>query len=138
MQVYQNYIFLIPHNFIKSFFSNKKSPSVNAKGLEMSWLPLLDRFRTFKGNMIIENIKLNQLVFQYVDDKGDLAGYPWNPNGSVNNIAGVCDSTGRILGMMPHPERHFHPTHHPQWTRLGLKDEGDGVQIFRNAINYFN
>ncbi len=38
---------------------------------------------------------------------------------------------------MPHPERHFHPTHHPHWTRLGLKEEGDGVVVFRNAIKYF-
>jgi len=80
--------------------------------------------------------KNDQIVFQYVDPDGGLAGYPWNPNGSVANIAGICDTTGRIFGLMPHPERHFHPTHHPRWTREGLKEEGDGLPIFRNAVEY--
>jgi phosphoribosylformylglycinamidine synthase len=65
-----------------------------------------------------------------------MTDYPWNPNGSLGNIAGVCDSTGRILGMMPHPERHIDPTQHPRWTREGLKTEGDGITIFKNAVNY--
>jgi phosphoribosylformylglycinamidine synthase len=77
-----------------------------------------------------------QIVFQYVDAAGGFAGYPANPNGSVEHIAGVCDTTGRILGLMPHPERHILGAHHPQWTRLGLKDEGDGLQLFRGAVQY--
>jgi len=86
---------------------------------------------------VLEHLKQNdQIVFQYVDAKGQLAGYPWNPNGSIENIAGICDPTGRIFGLMPHPERHFHPTHHPRWTREGLRPEGDGVIIFRNAVDY--
>ena len=75
---------------------------------------------------------------KYVDKNGNMSGYPWNPNGSSDNIAGVCDSTGRILGMMPHPERHIDPTQHPRWTREGLKAEGDGIVIFRNAVNYIS
>ncbi len=67
---------------------------------------------------------------------GGAAEYPHNPNGSVDDIAGICDVTGRVLGLMPHPERHLDPTNHPQWTRVGL-DEGDGVPIFRNAVLYF-
>jgi phosphoribosylformylglycinamidine synthase len=67
-----------------------------------------------------------------------MSDYPWNPNGSSGNIAGVCDSTGRVLGMMPHPERHIDPTQHPRWTREGLKAEGDGIAIFRNAVNYIS
>lgn len=78
----------------------------------------------------------NQVVLQYVDPRGALAGYPWNPNGSVDNIAGICDPTGRIFGLMPHPERHFLPTHHPRWTRVGLRKEGDGMAIFRNAAEF--
>jgi phosphoribosylformylglycinamidine synthase subunit PurQ / glutaminase len=80
----------------------------------------------------------DQAVFRYVDAEGNAdPGYPGNPNGAVDDIAGICDTTGRVLGLMPHPERHILPTHHPRWTRDGLKDEGDGMQIFRNAVQYF-
>ena len=61
--------------------------------------------------------------------------YPWSPNGSVEAIAGICDATGRIFGLMPHPERYTHPTHHPRWTREGCRAP-DGLHIFRNAVNY--
>jgi phosphoribosylformylglycinamidine synthase len=92
-----------------------------------------------EDDAILERLREEkQIVFQYVDDKGKLAGYPHNPNGSVANIAGICDSTGRILGMMPHPERYVEPYTHPRWTREGLKEEGDGLRIFRNAVNYFS
>jgi phosphoribosylformylglycinamidine synthase len=77
-----------------------------------------------------------QIVFKYVDEDGSESGYPWNPSGSMGNVAGVCDHTGRILGMMPHPERHVEPTQHPRWTREGLKAEGDGIIIFRKAVDY--
>lgn len=67
----------------------------------------------------------------------DLLPYPTNPNGSMANIAGLGDPTGRVLGLMPHPERFLFATQHPQWTRLGLRGEGAGMQIFRNAVEYF-
>jgi len=76
-----------------------------------------------------------QIVLQYVTEKGQPCGYPGNPNGSVDAVAGICDSTGRIFGLMPHPERHSHPTQHPRWTREGLK-EPDGLSIFRNAVRF--
>ncbi|QDT64549.1 phosphoribosylformylglycinamidine synthase subunit PurQ [Calycomorphotria hydatis] len=60
-----------------------------------------------------------------------------NPNGSIGNIAGLGDPTGRILGLMPHPERFLFATQHPQWTRKRMTGEGAGVQIFRNAVEYF-
>lgn len=64
-----------------------------------------------------------------------------NPNGSVAEIAGLCDPTGRILGLMPHPERFIQATQHPQWTRRKTADsagaEGAGVKVFQNAIDYF-
>ena len=62
---------------------------------------------------------------------------PINPNGSIANIAGLSDSTGRVLGLMPHPERFLFATQHPQWTRHGLRGEGDCIRLFRNAVNYF-
>ncbi|MFH0772050.1 MAG: phosphoribosylformylglycinamidine synthase I [Candidatus Omnitrophota bacterium] len=75
-----------------------------------------------------------QIVFRYVDSKGKLAGFPWNPNGSVDGIAGICDITGRIFGLMPHPERHIFTTQHPRWTRGESKTEADGLRIFRNGV----
>ena len=84
-----------------------------------------------------------QIVFHYVDPSEQEAGYPWNPNGSVGNIAGICDPTGRIFGLMPHPERHTVASQHPRWTRAplhhgvtGLPREGDGLAIFRNGVQW--
>jgi phosphoribosylformylglycinamidine (FGAM) synthase-like amidotransferase family enzyme len=64
--------------------------------------------------------------------------YPWNPNGSMGNIAGVCDRTGRVLGLMPHPERFIDPTHHPRWTRGEWHDIPHGLRLFANAVAYFS
>jgi phosphoribosylformylglycinamidine synthase len=64
------------------------------------------------------------------------ATYPFNPNGSVDAIAALCDPTGRVFGMMPHPEAYLHRTNHPRWTRETLPEEGQGILFFRNAIDY--
>jgi phosphoribosylformylglycinamidine synthase len=80
-----------------------------------------------------------QVALRYVNASGGEAnGFPENPNGSQGDVAGVCDFTGRVLGLMPHPERHILPTQHPRWTREGLKKEGDGLHVFRNAVEFFN
>jgi phosphoribosylformylglycinamidine synthase len=64
--------------------------------------------------------------------------YPDNPNGATHDIAGICDPTGRICGLMPHPERHLDAVQHPQWTRLKkLPEHGDGFAVFQNAVKYF-
>jgi phosphoribosylformylglycinamidine synthase len=78
-----------------------------------------------------------RIVLRYCDSKGRPGGFPVNPNGAQGDVAGICDSTGRILGLMPHPERHVLPTQHPRWTRLGLAAEADGLALFRNAVQYF-
>ena len=79
-----------------------------------------------------------QVVLRYADASGRPTDeYPRNPNGSSQAIAGLCDPTGRVFGLMPHPERHLEPFHHPRWTRQGLKAEGDGLRIFRNAVKAF-
>jgi phosphoribosylformylglycinamidine synthase I len=78
-----------------------------------------------------------QVVLRYVDAEGKPGPYPINPNGSQGDVAGLCDPSGRVLGLMPHPERHVLPTQHPQWTRRGLAEEGDGLKLFRNAVEYF-
>ena len=81
--------------------------------------------------------KNEQVAFSYVSEDGEAPVYPENPNGSDEHIAGVTDKTGRVLGLMPHPERHFRFHHHPSWTRLGKKSEyGDGAQIFKNGVEY--
>lgn len=65
--------------------------------------------------------------------------YPINPNGSTANVAGISDPSGRVFGLMPHPERHVELTQHPQWTRRKQRDrgDGDGLAIFRNAVQFF-
>jgi phosphoribosylformylglycinamidine synthase len=79
-----------------------------------------------------------QIVLQYADEHDQpTQDYPANPNGSARAAAGVCDLTGRIFGLMPHPERFVEPFHHPRWTRLGrdfLQSEGQGLRIFRSAV----
>ena len=82
-------------------------------------------------------VQTNQVVLRYVDVDGKPGPFPVNPNGSQGEVAGVCDPTGHVLGLMPHPERHVLPTQHPQWTRLGLAPEGDGLRLFRNAVEFF-
>lgn len=63
--------------------------------------------------------------------------YPENPNGAVGNVAGICDATGRVFGLMPHPERFVEPTQHPRWTREPGRAAGDGLRLFQNAVRYF-
>ncbi len=76
------------------------------------------------------------VAFKYVDKEGSEGGYPVNPNGSTGSIAGLTDLTGRVMGLMPHPERFVRMTQHPHWTRLENRGEGNGMSIFRNAVNY--
>lgn len=77
-----------------------------------------------------------QLVLKYVDPDGREAGYPWNPNGSTASVAGFCDPSGRVLGLMPHPERFQDAVNHPRWTRRGADLPADGMTFFRNAAEY--
>lgn len=76
------------------------------------------------------------VAFRYVDAGGNDAGFPANPNGSTNSIAGLTDDTGRILGLMPHPERFVRTVQHPRWTRLKGKEVADGMTIFDNAVRF--
>jgi len=82
------------------------------------------------------------LPLRYTADaaQGAEVPYPYNPNGSMGNVAAVTDRTGRMLGIMPHPERHLMATHHPTWTRRrggNAADVGDGFKVFANAVSYF-
>ena len=82
--------------------------------------------------------KRELIVFQYSDSQFNhpVKDYPLNLNGSIDAIAGICNETGRLLRMMPHPEAYIHRTNHPRWTREELPEEGMGVGIFRNAVEY--
>ncbi len=117
------------------------SPCVWTQGIiQPIFLPVAHGEGKFipKDNSVLERLKKNhQIVFRYTTKEGGSATYPDNPNGSVKDIAGICDETGRIFGLMPHPERHFLFTQHPFWTRLAKKNEfGDGAKIFENGIRY--
>ena len=119
--------------------ANVKSKCVFTKSIKNIYLPV----RHGEGKFVVKNPQVlarlkkeNHIVFQYTDIDGKTAGYPDNPNGSVDNIAAICDETGRVFGMMPHPEAFQHRTNHPRWTREELPEEGAGVAIFRNAVEY--
>ncbi|MHC1610435.1 MAG: phosphoribosylformylglycinamidine synthase subunit PurQ [Candidatus Methanospirareceae archaeon] len=88
----------------------------------------------------------DQIVFRYVDPYGNYASYPWNPNGSFYNIAGICNPEGTILGLMPHPERAFYAFMDTEWSRTGKgritergkRKYGDGKKIFEALLNYLS
>ena len=120
------------------------------KGISTLELPVRHGEGKFyaKKEIIDRLIEKKQVVIRYADEQGRPAQgrWPFNPNGSLYDIAGVCDSTGRIFGIMPHPEAYNHYTNHPGWTRkreelarMGKeieKEEGEGIIIFRNAVEY--
>lgn len=114
---------------------NEKSPCVFTKGMPGMYVPIAHG----EGKLVAEPgiaEKLN-IVVQYVDEKGNTgAGYPYNPNGSINDIAGICDASGRIFGLMPHPEDHIRGTQHPRWTRETPRRHGDGLKLFQNAVTW--
>ena len=120
------------------------------KGISTLELPVRHGEGKFyaKGEIIDRLTKKNQVVIRYADKEGRPAQgrWPFNPNGSLYDIAGICDSTGRIFGIMPHPEAYNHYTNHPDWVRkreelarMGKeieREEGEGITIFRNAVQY--
>jgi phosphoribosylformylglycinamidine synthase len=120
---------------------NHASPCIFTKNIGRLYLPV----RHGEGKFIAKDEDIlkrlhdsRQVPVQYSHhDCVDIAmDYPANPNGSIDGIAGICDSTGRIFGLMPHPEAYLHYTNHPRWTREKLPKEGMGMEIFKNAIDF--
>ncbi|PLX77996.1 MAG: phosphoribosylformylglycinamidine synthase [Desulfuromonas sp.] len=117
-----------------------QSPCVYTSGLDRLYLPVRHgegKFIADKATMqAIEDKKLATMC--YADANGDpTMDYPENPNGSVNAIAGICDESGRLFGLMPHPEAYTHRTHHPRWTReKGLPEEGMGLWLYKNGVDF--
>ncbi|MDO5581576.1 MAG: phosphoribosylformylglycinamidine synthase subunit PurQ [Planctomycetia bacterium] len=103
------------------------------KGIEKMYLPVAHAEGKFvaRSEAILDRLEKNgQLALRYAEGS--------NPNGAVRNVAGVCDESGLVLGLMPHPERHIDYTQHPRWTRMKKSgDEGDGFAIFKNAVEFF-
>lgn len=113
------------------------------RDIESMYLPVAHaegKFVTRDETTLAALAEAGHLALRYTPLNGSSDGvpYPDNPNGSQLSVAGVCDTTGRVLGLMPHPERHVDPTHHPRWTREGLKEQGDGLKMFQNAVDYFS
>jgi phosphoribosylformylglycinamidine synthase len=119
--------------------TSNKSPFL--KGMTGMYVPVAHGEGNFvcRKEWILSGLgQAGQVVLRYTDPAGNAAaGYPHTPNGSQDDIAGICDASGLVLGLMPHPERHVLPTQHPRWTREGLKKEGDGMPMFRNAVEFF-
>jgi len=118
----------------------KKSKCIWTEGLpKVIYLPVAHgegKFTAGDKRTLKEIEKNKQIVFRYTNKGGRLASYPWNPNASVNNIAGISNRKGTILGLMPHPERYLFKHNHPRWTREDLPEEGFGLVMFRNAVRY--
>lgn len=105
----------------------KASPSLFTKDIDYIEMPVAHG----EGRLIGGG---GEVVFRYVDEKGNTGEYPENPNGSVNGIAGITNEKGNVLGMMPHPERNLYSTSNPEWTRG--KKGGEGLKIYQNAVRY--
>lgn len=140
-------------NFRNQWVTIKKNPQSKCaftKDIASLDLPI----RHAEGKFYTDEVFLKklvdneQIVFQYAKSSDQLANgeFPYNPNGSLMDIAGISDPTGRIFGLMPHPEAYNHYTNHPDWPRrarelktkgMGIEsEEGEGVKVFRNAVEY--
>ena len=121
------------------------SNCVFTQGIERIYLPIRHgegKFIPGNESVLQKLYKNKQVVARYIDPVGNQnPAFPWNPNGSVDSIAAICDENGRIFGMMPHPEAYLFPTNNPAWTRVktshnSLPQDGMGLQVFKNAVEY--
>ncbi len=120
---------------------NPQSPCVFTRDCRRLYFPV----RHGEGKFYCRDPRLLQeledrglVVLRYLDPETGLPTqkYPWNPNGSLAAVAGICDPSGRLFGMMPHPEAFNHPTNHPRWTRQAVRDDDLGIRLFRNAVEF--
>jgi phosphoribosylformylglycinamidine synthase subunit PurQ / glutaminase len=128
------------------------SPCVFTRGLDLLELPIRHGEGKFHAPpMLLAQLQdRGQIVLKYATPAGRPAAgrFPENPNGSALDIAGICDVTGRVLGLMPHPEAHISAYQHPTWTRAKEQwrrrgetypeQDGPGLKIFPNAVEYLN
>ena len=122
--------------------ADSASPSIFTKGIERGiYLPIRHgegKFVAASAQVLdrIEAQHLATLKYSLPDYSAPTMEFPLNPNGAENAIAGLCDETGLLMGLMPHPEAFVHRTNHPRWTREELPEEGDGLILFKNAARY--
>lgn len=124
------------------YLKNEDAKSVWAKGIKQLQLPV----RHGEGKFYTDPESLKrfeknrQVAFKYFNplkQGAKQAEYPWNPNGSLDDIAALSNESGRVLGIMPHPEAFIFPQNHPQWTRGETKAPvGEGLKLFQNAVDY--
>ncbi len=115
------------------------------QGVERLYLPVAHaegKFVTRDAATFNQLEEQGSLVLRYArpDQNGELNAdvpFPFNPNGSQANVAGVCDTSGRIFGLMPHPERYMDVTNHPRWSRGDAEHDPLGLVVFENAVRYF-
>ncbi|RJQ74613.1 MAG: phosphoribosylformylglycinamidine synthase subunit PurQ [Desulfobacteraceae bacterium] len=127
------------------------SPCIFTRGMTRFELPVRHGEGKFFATADLHHrlAENKQIVLRYAMPEGLPArgAFPFNPNGSIDDIAGICDPTGRVFGLMPHPEAYNHWTNHPDWTRLKEKVKRGqaekpagvtpGVRILKNAVDYF-
>ena len=130
--------------------TNPESPCVFTRGIDTAQFPVRHGEGKFyaDADTLARLTATNQIALQYADSDGNPAQgrFPFNPNGSLQDIAGICDSSGRIFGLMPHPEAYHHRSNHPDWTRnrekarrRGQSPECDptvGVRMLQNGVDY--
>jgi phosphoribosylformylglycinamidine synthase I len=122
-----------------------KTQSPFLRDIEQLYLPMAHAEGRFvaKDAATREAIQARgQVALRYCHADGktgdEILPFPTNPNGAELNLAGLTDESGCIFGMMPHPERHLFPTHHPAWTRrISQPEDGEGLKIFQNAVAFF-
>lgn len=123
-----------------------QTPCVFLRDIERLYLPMAHaegKFVAANAEVLSQLRQQGRLAIRYAQGEqgavqDDVLPFPHNPNGADANVAGVCDATGRVFGLMPHPERHIDPTQHPAWTRREQQPEhGDGLALFRNAVEWF-
>jgi phosphoribosylformylglycinamidine synthase len=123
--------------------SHDTCPFLN--GIDQIFLPIAHAEGRFvvRDAAAAKRLELKQqIALRYCETDGttsnDTLSFPTNPNGAALNLAGLCDESGRVFGLMPHPERHLFPTHHPFWTRREVQPEhGEGFAVFQNAVKFF-
>jgi phosphoribosylformylglycinamidine synthase I len=125
------------------WLQNNSPKCVFFAGIESMYLPVAHaegKFVPRDERVLAELTAAGQVALRYrpAPGKGEQIAYPENPNGAIANVASICDPTGRVCGLMPHPERHIDRTHHPRWTRGEGSEHGDGLKVFQNAVGYFN
>jgi len=120
--------------------TNPESPCIYTRGADILYFPV----RHGEGKFIPRNQailakmeKKNLCALRYCHPMGEVTmDYPQNPNGSIRAIAGLCNETGRLFGLMPHPEAYLHRVNHPRWTREKLPGKGQGLLLFLNAVKF--